>query len=282
MRITSSLKRHGGKHYLSSWIMENKPDHFVHFVDCYCGAMSELFALPPGHSEVVNDLDGLLMNFWRCLQCPQSFERLVRRAQATPVAQEAGEEAQGLLRGWEPSEDAQPSVEAAWAFFVSVRQSRQGLQRDFATLSKTRTRRGINEQASAWLGAIEGLPEVHARLQGVVLLNKPALEVIRSEDSLGTWFYLDPPYHPDTRVSKDAYQFEMSHEDHIDLLDALASIKGRFMLSGYDCPLYQDALDLCGWRKIEKEIPNHASGKKTKEIKRECLWMNYDEKGDRI
>ncbi len=30
--------------------------------------------------------------------------------------------------------------------------------RDFATLSRNRTRSGINEQVSAWLNVIEGLP----------------------------------------------------------------------------------------------------------------------------
>jgi len=50
----------------------------------------------------------------------------------------------------------------------------------------------MNEQVSSWLNAIEGLPAVHARLQRVVILNQPGLEVIRSQDGPSTIYYLDP------------------------------------------------------------------------------------------
>ena len=69
-------------------------------------------------------------------------------------------------------------VERAVNFFIRCRQSRAGCFKDFATLSRTRTRRGMNEQASAWLTVIDGLPEVHARLKRVVILNHDALDVI--------------------------------------------------------------------------------------------------------
>jgi DNA adenine methylase len=50
----------------------------------------------------------------------------------------------------------------------------------FAPLSKTRTRRGMNEQASAWLGAIEGLPAVHQLVRRVAVVGpKEARVVIR-------------------------------------------------------------------------------------------------------
>ena len=61
-------------------------------------------------------------------------------------------------------------------------------------MSRNRTRRQMNEQASAWLTCVEGLPAVHARLKRVVVLNQPALEVIKREDGEKTLFYLDPPY----------------------------------------------------------------------------------------
>jgi hypothetical protein len=42
----------------------------------------------------------------------------------------------------------------------------------------------MNEQASSWLTAIDGLPEIHERLKRVVVLNEDAVTVIRREDSL--------------------------------------------------------------------------------------------------
>jgi DNA adenine methylase len=66
-------------------------------------------------------------------------------------------------------------VQRAVRFFVLCRQSLAGRMDTFAPLSKNRTRRRMNEQASAWLTAVEGLPAVHARLKRVAILNRPAL-----------------------------------------------------------------------------------------------------------
>jgi hypothetical protein len=72
----------------------------------------------------------------------------------------------------------------------------------------------MNEQASAWLSAVEGLRAVHTRLKRVVILNRPALEVIHQQDGQGTLFYLDPPYLHATRASTTEYgPHEMSEGD---------------------------------------------------------------------
>src|SRR5436309_5363896 len=88
-------------------------------------------------------------------------------------------------------------------------QSLAGRMKGFASLSKTRTRRRMNEQASAWITAVDGLPDVHARLRRVVVLCRPAIDAIRTEDGQGTLFYLDPPYLKETRSVPDVYGFEM-------------------------------------------------------------------------
>jgi len=44
---------------------------------------------------------------------------------------------------------------------VNCRQSLAGRMDAFAPLSRRRTRRGMNEQCSAWWNAVEGLPAVH-------------------------------------------------------------------------------------------------------------------------
>ena len=77
----------------------------------------------------------------------------------------------------------------------------------------------MSDNASAWLSAVDGLADVHARLRRVVVENLPALEVIRREDGPGTLFYCDPPYLHETRATVDAYAFEMTEADHRELLE---------------------------------------------------------------
>ena len=133
----------------------------------------------------------------------------------------------------------------------------------------------MNEQASSLLTAIEGLPEIHERLKSVVILNDDAVKVIKQQDGEKTLNYLDPPYLHETRFSTGEYENEMSKAQHFALLDCLGHIEGKFILSGYPSKLYDDVAERFGWRCVEKQIDNKASSKKTKEMKTECLWMNF-------
>jgi DNA adenine methylase len=267
------LKWHGGKSYLANWILGFEPKDCVHYVEPYFGGGAVLFAREPGKSEYVNDLNSNLTLFWRYLQDPVAFDVLKRRLEATPLSEREFKKAQDILASKPRPAD---TTERAWAFFVVARQSRQGLLEDFATMSRNRTRRGMNEQASSWLSAIEGLPDAHERLRGVVVACKPALEVIRQQDGPKTWFYLDPPYLHETRTATDAYsRFEMGFDDHVELLETLTGISGKFALSGYPSALYNDFASSFGWRMESTVIDNKSSSKKKKDSKVECLWMNY-------
>jgi len=171
-----------------------------------------------------------------------------------------------------------PEEELEWRalmFFVRFRQSRQALGNCFCTLSRNRTRGGMNEQASSWLSAVEGLPEFHDRLKRVVILNYDALDVIKQQDGPNTFFYLDPPYLRETRVAGE-YKHEMSDEDHRFLLDALSQIKGKFLLSGNPSVMYDAAAIDYNWKCVRREIDNKASSKKVKGQRTECLWANYE------
>jgi len=77
------------------------------------------------------------------------------------------------------------------------------------------------------------LEDLHARLAGVLIERLPFADFIRRYDGQGVLFYLDPPYWG----SEDYYGETMfSREDFGRLREALAGIKGRFILSINDVP----------------------------------------------
>src|SRR6266478_5272193 len=128
-KMNLPLKWHGGKYYLASRIVELMPPH-LHYVEPFFGGGAVLFArdaadprlcLPPhkGVSEVANDINGRLINFWRVIQNDKLFEIFHRRVQAIPLARAEWEEAHQNSYGQDPVEDAV-------AFFVDCRQSRSG------------------------------------------------------------------------------------------------------------------------------------------------------------
>jgi DNA adenine methylase len=284
-KLTPPLKFHGGKNYLAKDIIDLMPPRcqnpndpapgdtsWLHYVEPYFGGGAVLLANnPEGISEVVNDIDGALTNFWRILQHRDLSSWFIRRAEATPFSEGEYGRAVEVLAG-----KTREPVLRAWAYFVVCRQSLAGRMRGFATLTRNRTRRGMNEQASAWIGAVDGLAAVHERLRRVVILDAAqAADVIKKQDGPRTLFYLDPPYLETTRSTPSVYAYEMTEQQHGELLDLLSDIEGRFLLSGYPSDLYDAYERQMGWRRVDIAVPNQAAGGKTKRIMTECVWMNY-------
>lgn len=262
----------GGKHYLADWVIERLPPH-CHFVEPYFGGGAVLLNKDPlGVSEVCNDINARLINFWRVLADENLYQKMVRILQATPCSEERYQRAEqaSANRTTQPDSDIL-SVDAAVDFFVMCRQSRAATFKGFTNLAKTRTRGGMNELPNAWWRAIEGMPSVYERLKRVVILNRPAVEVIRTQDGKDTLVYADPPYVHETRTTTDSYEHEMSLEQHEELLDVLCGMKGKFALSGYDNALYRKHLGQ--FEKHERKIVNQAAGGKKKRVMVECLWI---------
>ena len=130
----------------------------------------------------------------------------------------------------------------------------------------------MNEQASAWWTCVDGLPAVSARLRRVIVVNRPALEVIRQQDGSKTLFYLVPPYLHETRASTEAYKHEMTEDEHRELLATIQQCRGKVMLSDYPNPLYDQQLP--DWRRKDFRIDNKAASGLSKRRMTESVWMN--------
>lgn len=271
-KIIQPIKCHGGKYYLAKKIVSLFPTHKV-YVEPYFGGGSVLLAKDPESvSEVANDLDRLIANLWHVLGSEDQFPRFLRRVEAIPFAEEFWDRAAAVMEGGKV-DPGRASVEYAVQFFVWARQSLAGRCAAFAPLSVSRTRGGMNEQASAWIGAVDGLPAVHARMRRVAVLNRDALDVIRKHDSPHTLTYCDPPYISETRASKAVYRHEATTEHHESLLECVLGCKGMVAVSGYKNPLY-DAM-LKKWKRHEFPVPNAAAGGPFKRMMLECLWTNW-------
>jgi len=306
------LKWHGGKTYLAKNIVAlmpprvkkpNAPDPndpgYVHFVEGCCGGCQVLLENDPnGISEVVNDLNDDLMNFWSVMKDIDAFVLFYRKIAATPFSEVEFKRA--LEYECLVDHLGMPCIECAVAFFTVCRQSLSGRMKGFTGITKVRTRKGMNGEAAAWWGAVDDLPMVHQRLRGIVIFCEPVIKCIRRQDGKRTLYYLDPPYLPEVRVTTGEYEHEMGPQGHADLLVTLCGavmgdmiefngfegivrqdwwkdstpIEGRFMLSGYRTPLY-DLMDNLGIRRVDFDLPNHSSSKREKDRRVESIWLNY-------
>lgn len=83
--MSALLPWFGGKVKTADWIRSHFPTHHT-YVEPFGGAMAVLLAKPPSPVEVYNDVDQELVNFWRVVRDPATFEQLRHRIALTPYA----------------------------------------------------------------------------------------------------------------------------------------------------------------------------------------------------
>jgi DNA adenine methylase len=260
--LRPAVKIHGGKRYLArKRIVPLLPHHRV-YVEPYAGGLSVLLNKWPCPVEVANDLDAGLMGFYRVLR-DRPGELMAR---LEPLEYDRPTFAWSL-RPAPPGED---EVAAAVRFLVRNRMSRGGLGRDFAW--SERLRGGRPGDLNAWeTFKAEVLLRVASRLAGAELRCRDAVEVIEEFDGPDTLFYLDPPYPHATRTAVGTYAHEMTDADHVRLLEVIRRCRGMVAISGYHCPLYDDALR--DWEPFGFNMPTHAGQTRSKTRRVEVLWL---------
>lgn len=278
-KLIKPIKIYGGKHYLAKKIIDLMVPHLTYLEGCFGGGSVLLEKDPTNVAEVANDKDYVLTNFWKVLQDEYMFADFIREVEAIPFSEVEFINADPCNQNPRPISN-EGRVESAVAFFVRCRMSRAGAGKNFATLTKKRLRRGMSEQVSAWLTAVEGLSAIHSRLKRVLILDKDVKDAIKLVDDKETLVYLDPPYLAETRTSKDVYvvefkdEKEAEYQKHEKLLKYINSgLQSNIILSGYRNSLYDEYLK--DWRRVEWTIPNHFAGGDSKRIMTECCWMNY-------
>lgn len=80
--------------------------------------------------------------------------------------------------------------------------------------------------------------------------------------------YCDPPYLLETRRSGPLYRYEMTTDQHEQLLAIVARLPCQVVISGYWSPLYAQALQV--WRSIQFEAMTRGGTTAT-----EWLWCNF-------
>lgn len=254
------IRYYGGKYRLAPWIIEHMPQHRV-YVEPYCGASSVLMRKARSYAEIINDLDGEIVNLFRVLRDRgDEFEKKIR---LTPFARDEFD----LSYVWceDPLELARRTVVRAY----------MGFGTSSATKRPTGFRGDSNKSGTTpahdWANYADAIPGIVERLRGVVIENDLAVAIIKKYDCSDGLFYIDPPYMAETRSKGQFgnYQHEMSNEDHVELLDLLQEVDGRVMISAYSCPLYEEKLK--DWQRIEKTT--HADGALDRV---EVLWLNYE------
>lgn len=259
------IRYHGGKFRLAPWIIQHFPPHSV-YVEPFGGAAGVLLRKPRSAGEVYNDLDGDIVNLFRVLQNADTRAALIERLVLTPYAREEFELA--WIPTDEPIERARRTVIRAQMGFGSAGATKG------VTGFRIDCRRAYGTAQQLWAAYPQQIAAIGQRLTGVLIENRPAIDVMLGQDSAETLHYVDPPYLHSTRVcdaaSRRYYRHEMSDEQHIELLETLVELRGLVLVSGYPNELYSSVLT--GWT-VASTTAQISAGRGTG-IRTECLWLN--------
>lgn len=250
------LRYHGGKWRIAPWIIENFPPHKV-YVEPFGGAASTLLRKNRSYSEVYNDLDSDVVNLFRIVR--DYGKELRDLLLQTPFAREE------FFKSYEitdkPLEQARRTVVRSFMGFRSSAVSGE------LTGFRSNSNRSGTTPAHDWANYPIALDALIERLQGVVIENRDAVDVMRNHDSDQTLHYVDPPYVPETRGRVRGYRHEMSEEEHKSLARLLNTLKGAVVLSGYRCDLYDELYSK--WERIDRIAYADGAQKRV-----ESLWIS--------
>ncbi|MGR1580698.1 DNA adenine methylase [Thalassobius sp. S69A] len=250
------VRYHGGKVRMAEKIIGLFPAHDC-YVEPFGGGAGVLLAKPRSRLEVYNDLDGDMVTLFRVVR--DAPDELAAAIAMTPFARAEHEVAH---------EHADTDLERARRILIRSHfgHGSSGIHRK--TGFRAAGLRAGTLPVHGWTTLPETIQISAERMRGVVIEQRPAVQVMQAHDGPQTVHYVDPPYLPETRDKGRDYRHEMTRDDHVALLSALRSMKGAVVLSGYASTLYDDALH--DWRRIEISALADRAAKRT-----EVVWCNF-------
>ncbi len=287
-RIRPIIKISGGKAYLWQFVTSHFPQHDV-YIECCVGGGSCLLNKEKSPVEIASDINHNLINAWKFAQSGN-----IEELKWIPYKKDTFLSAKHYLENTKFREGLEEQF--AIAYIVKCRMSRGGLGRDFA---KSNRKRGNYENGdeNAWQTFVQKeIYKIRDRIKDVQFFCCDLIQMLKLAMGLGCSLpvdtnigdlpfgnnkkkqylvYIDTPYLHETRVSKNLYEYEMTNEQHEEMLDfiTMQPTSAKFCVSGYSSKLYD--IYLKDWNCFKKEIVNHSSQQKVKQKKIECIWCNY-------
>ncbi len=216
-RMAGPLSYIGGKNRIALKIIKIFPQHTT-YVEPFAGGAQVFFRKEPSESEVLNDLNDEIVNFFRVCQLHEGeFLRYLQFIVASRTWF-------ALFEGQNPA--TLTDVQRAVRLFYLQKNAYAGLVRNPRYSYSVLAPKSFNPARVR-----EMIERAHRRLQRTQIECLPYEEILTRFDRPTTLFYIDPPY-----WGKSLYKFNFGEEDFTKLEERLRAIRGKFVLSINDVP----------------------------------------------
>ena len=235
------------------------------YLEAFAGSAGILVNRPRARMEILNDIDGEIVNFFRCLR--DRPDDLVQQLKLTPFSRAERNICIAALQrpdSMEPLDD----IERARCWYAAVAMGHvgtiEGGMRSDPVTATTFARR-INED----------FERIAERLSGVYIESQDAIDLIAKYAPDPDWtIYCDPPYpyHSGGRGNRARYEVDNIKGLHERLLAAVQDAKAQIVISGYETALYEDALR--EWTKTVIDVDNSSTSGAYRRRAVEVLYAN--------
>jgi DNA adenine methylase len=259
--LKTPISYYGGQQRSLKHILPLIPEHEL-YNEPFAGGAALLFAKEPAKINVINDINGELMNFYRTVVT--DFVELNIEIMKTLHSREQHRMAEFIYHN--PASFS--NIKRAWAVWVLCNMGYAGQMNGSYGYCKTKsdcmTRKVIN-------GKERFCEEMKELLEKCNIENDHAFNVIKRYDSSAAFHFLAPPY---INTNMGHYGGLFSESDLLGLLEILTTLQGKFMLMMYpndDIHRYSEAN---GWtiHKIERTL---ATSKSKQRVQEEWIVVNY-------
>lgn len=259
--MKTPITYYGGKQKLAPLIIELIPPHTL-YAEPFCGGAAVFFAKKPSPVELLNDMNGELINFYRIIK--NRFDELIVEINDTLHSRKLHRHAWAIYSNPELFDP----VKRAWAIWVLSSQGFSGKLDNVwgYDIKADSTSRKI------YFNKTEFTEIYNRRLEKVQLENADALYIIRSRDSKESFFYCDPPYFNSNMGHYKGY----TKKNFEDLLQLLSTIQGKFLLSSYPSKLLEEYTKKNNWfTQSFEQIVSVPAKQRSNKKKIEVLTGNY-------
>lgn len=203
------------------------PSHDL-YTEVFAGGAALLFAKKPVRVNVINDLNGELVNFYRTIVT--DFDALRLEVLSTIHSREQHDVAWFIYR----HPDYFDKIKRAWAIWTLSRLGFSGIFSNSFSFARTTGKNYPRVQTAK----DRFLTELKDLLEQCTIEQDDAMKILVRYDIPTAFHFVDPPY-----VGSDMghYSGMFSEEDLRHLLDILSRLKGKFMLTMYPNDLIQQS-----------------------------------------
>lgn len=238
----------GGKRAIAKQIIAVFPEHLT-YVEAFCGGAQILFHKEPSAVEVINDVDGEIVNFFRV--CQLHHEELVRYLRYMIVSRQWFR----ALKATDPA--TLTDIQRAARYLYLLKNSFAAMVHNPNYKVNVIQPPGFNPDRLP-----EIIAETHKRLARVQIESLPYEKVLKSFDRPTTLFYLDPPYY-----GRKLYHFNFEPDDFKTLADRVKDLQGKFVLSLNDVPEVREIFRDFNFQEIELFYSSQQNaGRRYKEV----------------